>query len=227
MTVFHKIKLDAQEIKPITHLHHAKLAAACLTGCLLILSACQPLEQPITSGLQAADIKIVSASAQQAEQTPSSEPVVDNSIEIISSATAEQAEPSQQQDDNDAEPADDMALKTDEMSTQTALMAPKLIEQKPVQPARVIKPVNQIGKTQNALLSLLGQPDIERREGGVITWQYQQKDCVVDFFFKWDENETVRPAIFSWDMRPRQYGAALDQRQCEEQLADNEIRIRR
>ena len=226
MTVFHKIKLDAQEIKPITHLHHEKLAAACLAACFFMLSACQPLEQPVTSGLQAEDIKIVSASAQQNVQTLSSEPAVDNTIEIISSARAEQAEPSQQRDDSSAEPADDMALKADEMSTQTALIAPKLIEQKPVQPARAIKPVNQIGKTQNSLLSLLGQPDIERREGGVITWQYQQKACVVDFFFKWVENETVRPVIFSWDMRPRQYGAALDQQQCEEQLADNEIRIR-
>jgi len=59
------------------------------------------------------------------------------------------------------------------------------------------------------IINGLGNPDYERKEGKVLTFQYRQNECVVDFFFK-DNSDKL---IF-YDMRKRNYLGKFSKRVC-------------
>ena len=62
---------------------------------------------------------------------------------------------------------------------------------------------------KDEILSLLGKPNYIRKEGVLKTWQYHEKNCVVDFFFE----EGKSKIIFS-DMRSRSLDYTLEQKKC-------------
>ena len=59
------------------------------------------------------------------------------------------------------------------------------------------------------IINGLGNPDYERKEGKVLTFQYRQNECVVDFFFK-DNSDKL---IF-YDMRKKDYLGKFSKRLC-------------
>ena len=63
--------------------------------------------------------------------------------------------------------------------------------------------------TLNQIIKSLGNPDYERKQGTIITLQYRQKECVVDFFFK----ESSDGLIF-YDMRKRDYLGKFSKELC-------------
>ena len=63
--------------------------------------------------------------------------------------------------------------------------------------------------TLNQIINSLGNPDYERKQGTVLTLQYRQNECVVDFFFK-DSSDRL---IF-YDMRKREYLGKFSKNLC-------------
>ena len=59
------------------------------------------------------------------------------------------------------------------------------------------------------IINSLGNPDYERKQGTILTLQYRQKECVVDFFFK-DSSDKL---IF-FDMRKRDYLGKFSKELC-------------
>ena len=59
------------------------------------------------------------------------------------------------------------------------------------------------------IINSLGNPDYERKQGIILTLQYRQKECVVDFFFK-DSSDRL---IF-YDMRKRDYLGKFSKKLC-------------
>ena len=59
------------------------------------------------------------------------------------------------------------------------------------------------------IINNLGNPDYERKQGTILTFQYRQKECVVDFFFK-DNSDRL---IF-YDMRQRDYLGKFSKKLC-------------
>ena len=59
------------------------------------------------------------------------------------------------------------------------------------------------------IINNLGNPDYERKQGTILTFQYRQKECVVDFFFK-DNSDRL---IF-YDMRKRNYLGKFSKKLC-------------
>tara|TARA_B100000029_G_C17497531_1_gene931500 strand:- start:438 stop:1160 length:723 start_codon:yes stop_codon:yes gene_type:complete len=59
------------------------------------------------------------------------------------------------------------------------------------------------------IINALGKPDYDRKQGNILTFQYRQKECVVDFFFK-DNSDRL---IF-YDMRKRNYLGKLSKKLC-------------
>ena len=197
-----------------------------LTGAAVImLCACQPVSfppsnnaQPVTSEITQTQPdqqpKAVSNTALIAEAAPSENIVLQN--EAIAETETQVPEILLAEDKQDK-----LALKSDERETQTVIIEKK---QKPA--AAQFKPVNQLGKKQSQLKILIGSPDKQRMEGKIMTWQYQQPDCIVDFFFSVDGHYHGNEAVVSWDMRAKEFGAALDQQRCEAQLADRKTHNR-
>ena len=59
------------------------------------------------------------------------------------------------------------------------------------------------------IINSLGNPDYERKEGKILTFQYRQNECVVDFFFK-DNSDKL---IF-YDMRKKDYLEKFSKKLC-------------
>lgn len=93
--------------------------------------------------------------------------------------------------------------------------APKKAEQ-PAIP--LFTPASQIGKLADSLNIVIGEADFIRQDGQIEIWQYQQPDCVVDFYVPLGDSE--KNHISGWDMRPRIFGSQLDIQLCKAQLAD-------
>lgn len=197
-----------------------------LTGAAAImLCACQPISFPPSNNAQPVTSEITQTQPDQqpeavantalvAEVTPSENTVLQS--EEISEPETEVPEILLTEDKQDK-----LALKSDERETQTVI-----IEKKQNTVAAQFKPVNQLGKKQSQLKILIGSPDKQRMEGKIMTWQYQQPDCIVDFFFSVDGHYHGDEAVVSWDMRAKEFGAALDQQRCEAQLADRKTQNR-
>ena len=82
--------------------------------------------------------------------------------------------------------------------------APKKAEQ-PAIP--LFTPASQIGKLADSLNIVIGEADFIRQDGQIEIWQYQQPDCVVDFYVPLGDSE--KNHISGWDMRPRILEASL------------------
>ena len=63
--------------------------------------------------------------------------------------------------------------------------------------------------TLNQIINSLETPDYERKQGTIITLQYRQKECVVDFFFK-DSSDS----LIYYDMRKRDYLGKFSKELC-------------
>ena len=59
------------------------------------------------------------------------------------------------------------------------------------------------------IINSLGNPDYERKQGTILTFQYRQNECVVDFFFK-DNSDKL---IF-YDMRKKDYLGKFSKQLC-------------
>ena len=70
-----------------------------------------------------------------------------------------------------------------------------------------IKILNSIKRSE--LINLLGDPDYIRKQSQILTLQYRFNECVVDFYFK-ENNET----LIMYDMRERRYGGRLFKEEC-------------
>ena len=69
------------------------------------------------------------------------------------------------------------------------------------------KTLNSIKHSE--LLHLLGDPDYIRKQSQKLTLQYRFNECVVDFYFK-ENNET----LIMYDMRERRYGGRFFKEEC-------------
>ena len=70
-----------------------------------------------------------------------------------------------------------------------------------------IKTLNSIKYSE--LINLLSGPDYIRKQSQILTLQYRFKKCVVDFYFK-ENNET----LILYDMREREYGGSFIEEDC-------------
>ena len=59
------------------------------------------------------------------------------------------------------------------------------------------------------IINSLGNPDYERKQGIILTLQYRQKECVVDFFFKDGSDRLIY-----YDMRKRDYLGKFSKNLC-------------
>ena len=70
-----------------------------------------------------------------------------------------------------------------------------------------IKILNSIKRSE--LINLLGDPDYIRKQSQILTLQYRFNECVVDFYFK-ENNET----LIMYDMRKREYVGTFFEEEC-------------
>ena len=70
-----------------------------------------------------------------------------------------------------------------------------------------IKILNSIKRSE--LINLLGDPDYIRKQSQILTLQYRFNECVVDFYFK-ENNET----LIMYDLRERRYGGRFFKEEC-------------
>ena len=86
----------------------------------------------------------------------------------------------------------------------------------PPPPPPELAPSSLIGISIPMLQSRLGQADFTRTEGGVETWQYRFKTCVVDYFLVVDSDATK---IVSWAWRAPVISEQIDETACRRALA--------
>ena len=98
------------------------------------------------------------------------------------------------------------------------------------EPARIIpkqaplpqlQPASLVGLTDKSLVSEIGEADFVRLEGHMRIWQYKTASCVVDFFLYPVDDDAVSTAylVTDWYGRARDFGAPLDTKRCQEDLA--------
>ena len=98
------------------------------------------------------------------------------------------------------------------------------------EPARIIpkqaplpqlQPASLVGLTDKSLVSEIGEADFVRLEGHMRIWQYKTASCVVDFFLYPVDDGAVSTAylVTDWYGRARDFGAPLDTKRCQEDLA--------
>ncbi len=190
---------------------------------LLALAACEPVKLQTSSPAITQPDVIVTPVVTPAENSSEELNIQEESI----TTAAPQTETETVELLEETVITNQLALKADEAET-TIEEVPEtpIIEKKQVAVISRLKPVNQLGKKQTQLRALIGLPDIQRAEGNIVTWQYQQADCVVDFFFNRNAQSAENPTVFSWDMRAKEFGRQLDQLKCEAQLADRKSQAR-
>ena len=144
------------------------------------------------------------ASPSDTEQAIEDSPVQDN---LVQDNTEQEYSNTKIEDESDA---DSLVAASANISP-----APKKAEQ-PAIP--LFTPASQIGKLADSLNIIIGEADFIRQDGQIEIWQYQQPDCVVDFYVPLGDSE--KNHISGWDMRPRIFGSQLDIQLCKAQLAD-------
>ena len=177
------------------------------------LASCQHLPAPLTTAGNAGTSESVdiataalpsqteenAASPSDTKQAIEDSPVQDNTEQEYSNTKIE--------DESDA----------DSLVVASANIAPA--PKKAEQPAiPLFTPASQIGKLADSLNIVIGEADFIRQDGQIEIWQYQQPDCVVDFYVPLGDSE--KNHISGWDMRPRIFGSQLDIQLCKAQLAD-------
>ena len=144
------------------------------------------------------------ASPSDTEQAIEDSPVQDN---LVQENTEQEDSNTKIEDESDAESL--------VVASANIAPAPKKAEQ-PAIP--LFTPASQIGKLADSLNIVIGEADFIRQDGQIEIWQYQQPDCVVDFYVPLGDSE--KNHISGWDMRPRIFGNQLDIQLCKAQLAD-------
>ena len=64
-----------------------------------------------------------------------------------------------------------------------------------------IKITNYLNYNISLIPTLYGLPDYVRREVDLFTWQYRYKNCVVDHFFKKDQNKILYTVVRSINLK--------------------------
>jgi hypothetical protein len=83
-----------------------------------------------------------------------------------------------------------------------------------------IDPRSFLKKPVQNMTNILGEADFTRVEGQIGIWQFQQKNCVVDFFFRAPDanGDPSRQLITALDVRSRIIGQPLDEKGCRKEL---------
>ena len=198
------------------------------------LASCQHLPAPLATAGNAGQTEISSPAPAPAPTPNSDNAETSESVDIAAATLPSQTE------ENAASPSDteqaiedspvqdnteqeDSNTKIEDESDADSLVvasaniapAPKKAEQ-PAIP--LFTPASQIGKLADSLNIIIGEADFIRQDGQIEIWQYQQPDCVVDFYVPLGDSE--KNHISGWDMRPRIFGSQLDIQLCQAQLAD-------
>ena len=183
------------------------------------LASCQHLPAQLATAGNAEQAEISSPAPALAPNSNNAE--TSESVDIAAAALPSQTE------ENTASPSDteqeDSNTKIEDESDAESLVvasaniapAPKKAEQPAIQ---LFTPASQIGKLADSLNIVIGEADFIRQDGQIEIWQYQQPDCVVDFYVPLGDSE--KNHISGWDMRPRIFGSQLDIQLCKAQLAD-------
>lgn len=176
------------------------------------LASCQHLPAQLATAGNAEQAEISSlapASAPNSDNAETSESV------DIAAALPSQTEENTEQEDSNTKIEDESDADSLVVASANIAPAPKKAEQ-PAIP--LFTPASQIGKLADSLNIVIGEADFIRQDGQIEIWQYQQPDCVVDFYVPLGDSE--KNHISGWDMRPRIFGSQLDIQLCKAQLAD-------
>ena len=179
-----------------------------LGGCVLALSACQPVTLT-ESGLQ----------------TNISTPSLPKQAETLSTQ--------KQVTTQSKKPAEEFPEEkiTETLADEAIIETAKLASLAAIEPAAklpkitTIDPKKFLGKTSEFIAGQLGEPDFKRREGQIGIWQYRQANCVVDFFFQNTHNPpnlSQKPAI-ALDIRKRIIGQPLNEERCQKELYQRQL----
>ena len=168
---------------------------------MLGLSACQPLVPPtISSPVQ---------TAKQSGQATVTVPASTEAATTTLNAEDIESEPS-------AEPA------SEGTNTDTTALASTVAVSVPPKPPEIkgIDPRSFLKKPLQNMTNILGEADFTRVEGQIGIWQFRQKNCVVDFFFRAaDANgDPSQQLITALDVRSRIIGQPLDEKGCRKEL---------
>ncbi|NBC34660.1 MAG: hypothetical protein GVY13_18445 [Alphaproteobacteria bacterium] len=74
-------------------------------------------------------------------------------------------------------------------------------------PLDPVDPETLMGRTPAAVLSDLGEPELQRREPPVEVWQYRSDACVFDVYFD-EAGDRADPVVVYWEARSRDSGPA-------------------
>ena len=196
------------------------------------LASCQHLPAQLATAGNAEQAEISSpapASAPNSDNAETSESVDIAAAPLPSQTEENAASPSDteqaiedspvqdntEQEDSNTKIEDESDAESLVVASANIAPAPKKAEQ-PAIP--LFTPASQIGKLADSLNIIIGEADFIRQDGQIEIWQYQQPDCVVDFYVPLGDSE--KNHISGWDMRPRIFGSQLDIQLCKAQLAD-------
>ena len=183
------------------------------------LASCQNLPAQLATAGNAEQAEISSPAPAPAPNSDNAE--TSESVDIAAAALPSQTEentasPSNtEQEDSNTKIEDESDAESLVVASANIAPAPKKAEQ-PAIP--LFTPASQIGKLADSLNIVIGEADFIRQDGQIEIWQYQQPDCVVDFYVPLGDSE--KNHISGWDMRPRIFGNQLDIQLCKAQLAD-------
>ena len=73
-------------------------------------------------------------------------------------------------------------------------------------------PHEMLAKTRKATFALLGTPDLNRREGRTMQWQYRGSSCTLDVFFVAKGNEAIakKALVQHFELRPSSSEARMN-----------------
>ena len=198
------------------------------------LASCQHLPAPLATAGNAGQTEISSPAPAPAPTPNSDNAETSESVDIAAAALPSQTEenaasPSDteqaiedspvqentEQEDSNTKIEDESDAESLVVASANITPAPKQAEQPAIPP---FTPASQIGKLADSLNIVIGEADFIRQDGQIEIWQYQQPDCVVDFYVPLGDSE--KNHISGWDMRPRIFGNQLDIQLCKAQLAD-------
>ena len=176
------------------------------------LASCQHLPAQLATAGNAEQAEISSPAPAPAPNSDNAE--TSESVDIAA-ALPSQTEENTEQEDSNTKIEDESDAGSLVVASANIAPAPKKAEQ-PAIP--LFTPASQIGKLADSLNIVIGEADFIRQDGQIEIWQYQQPDCVVDFYVPLGDSE--KNHISGWDMRPRIFGSQLDIQLCKAQLAD-------
>ena len=176
------------------------------------LASCQHLPAQLATAGNAEQAEISSPAPAPAPNSDNAE--TSESVDIAA-ALPSQTEENTEQEDSNTKIEDESDAGSLVVASANIAPAPKKAEQ-PAIP--LFTPASQIGKLADSLNIVIGEADFIRQDGQIEIWQYQQPDCVVDFYVPLGDSE--KNHISGWDMRPRIFGNQLDIQLCKAQLAD-------